>query len=92
MKDKQWVKDAKSIVVKKLEKLKPREYPLNAAFFTNYSYHYQTENEAVKGEAFGIIVPHPKFPPPSPQFFSYLQGALDHYGVIPAIDLEDLDT
>lgn len=87
MDDKPWVKDAKALVNKKLKDLPPEEYPLNAAFFTNFSYHYQTENEAEQGEMCGIVVPHPKFPPPSPQFFGYLQGALTHYGFVPPLDL-----
>lgn len=89
LEDKQWVKDAKNLVSKKLKDLPPEEYPLNAAFFTNFSYHYQTESEADQGEAFSIIVPHPKFPPPNPQFFGYLQGALFHYGFVPAIDIDE---
>lgn len=63
---------------------------MSAAFFTNFSYHYQTENEAEQGEATGIVIPHPKFPPPNPEFFGYLQGALNHYGFVPAIDIDQL--
>ncbi len=88
--DKPWVKDVKKLVNKKLSGVVPQEYPLNAAFFTNFSYHYQTENEAEQGEAMGIIIPHPKFPPPNPEFFGYLQGALNHYGFVPAIDIDQL--
>lgn len=87
--DKQWVKDAKALVTKKLKILSPDEYPLSAAFFTNFSYHYQTENEAEQGEAIGVVVPHPKFPPPDPQFFGYLQGALFHYGFVPPIGIDE---
>jgi len=86
--EKPWVKDVKRLVKKKLESISPEECPLNAIFFTNFAYHYQTENEAEHGEAIGIIVPHPKFPPPNPEFFGYLQGALNHYGFVPPIDLE----
>lgn len=87
--DKPWVKDAKSLVAKKLKELPPEEYPLSAAFFTNFSYHYQTESEAQPGEVLSLIVPHPKFPPPNERFFSYLQGALSHYGFVPAIGIDD---
>ena len=90
MGDKPWVKDAKKLVNKKLSSVAPQEYPLNAAFFTNFSYHYQTESEAEQGEATGIVIPHPKFPPPNPEFFGYLQGALNHYGFVPAIDIDQL--
>lgn len=87
--EKQWMNDVTSIVDRKLKNLPPKEYPLNAVFFTNYSYHYQTEHEAEQGEVIGKVVEHPKFPPPSPEFFGYLKGALAHYGIVPAIDLED---
>lgn len=83
--DKPWVKDVKKLVNKKLNNVIPQKYPLNAAFFTNFSYHYQTENEAEHGEAIGIIIPNPKFPPPNSEFFKYLQGALNHYGFVPNV-------
>lgn len=86
--EKPWVKDIKRLVERKLESISPQDYPLNAAFFTNFAYHYQTENEAERGEAIGIVVPHPKFPPPNSEFFRYLQGALNHYGFVPPVDLE----
>jgi len=89
MDDKPWVRDAKKLVSKKLSGVAPQEYPLNAAFFTNFSYHYQTENEAKQGETMGIIVPHPRFPPPNQEFFGYLQGALSHYGFVPPIDIDE---
>ncbi len=89
MEDKLWVKDVKKMVTKKLDGVPPQEYPLSAAFFTNFSYHYQTENEAEQGEAMGIVIPHPKFLPPNPEFFGYLQGALNHYGFVPPIDLDE---
>ncbi|MBU4204887.1 hypothetical protein KKH26_01760 [Patescibacteria group bacterium] len=38
----------------------------------------------------GIVIPHPKFPPPNPEFFGYIQGALNHYGLVPAIDIDQL--
>lgn len=41
--------DAKSIVDRKLKDLTPEEYQVNAVSFTDYSYHYQTENEAQAG-------------------------------------------
>jgi len=88
MDNKPWVNDVKKLVNKKLGSVAPQEYPLNAAFFTNFSYHYQTEKEAEHGEATGIVIPHPKFPPPNPDFFGYLQGALNHYGFVPAIDID----
>lgn len=88
--DKQWIKDVSSIIDRKLETYTPEEYPLNAVFFTNYSYHYQTENEAERGEIYSRIIEHPKFPPPNPDFFNYLESALVHYGYVPNIDVENI--
>jgi len=90
MNDKPWVKDVKKLVNQKLGGVSSQEYPLNTAFFTNFSYHYQTENKAEQGEMTGIVIPHPKFPPPNPEFFGYLQSALNHYGFVPAIDIDQL--
>jgi len=86
--DKPWVKDARKLVSHKLDSVPPQEYPLSAVFFTNFSYHYQTEKEAEQGESTGIVISHPKFPPPNPEFFEYLQGALNNYGFVPPIDIE----
>ncbi len=91
MDDKPWVNDVKKMVDTKLEGVNAQEYPLNAVFFTNFSYHYQAENEAERGEAVGKVLSHPKFPPPNPEFFGYLQGALNNYGIVPAIDLDESD-
>jgi hypothetical protein len=43
-----------------------------------------------EGVAVGIVIPHPKFSPPNPEFFGYLQSALNHYGFVPAIDIDQL--
>lgn len=85
--EKQWVNDARKILEKKLNVLSLNERP-NSVFFTNFSYHYQTDKEAEKGEVFCNIIENPKFEPPNPEFFGYLQGALTHYGFIPAIGID----
>ncbi len=85
--EKPWVQEAKTMVTKKLKGLDPGDYPLNAAFFTNFSYHYQSENEAEQGESMGVIIPHPKYPAPDPEFFNTLNGALRHYGYVPSPDV-----
>ena len=86
---KPWVREAKALVEKKLRGTAPQEYPLSAAFFTNFSYHYQTENEALQPESVGFVIPHPKFTPPDDKFFTYLLGALTHYGFVPPVELEE---
>lgn len=86
--DKPWVKDVKNLINRKLSGVVPQEYPLNAAFFTNFSYHYQAEDKAERGEAVSIVIPHPKFPPPNFEFFGYIKSALDNYGIVPPIDID----
>ena len=87
--EKVWVQEAKRIVEKRLKGLDPGDYPLSAAFFTNFSYHYQSEKEAEQAESMSIIIPHPKFPPPDEELFSMIHGALTHYGFVPPTDIEE---
>lgn len=87
--EKPWVKEVKHLMKSKLKNLREEDYPLNAAFFTNFSYHYQTENESLQGESMGFVIPHPKFAPPSPEFFGYIEGALTHYGFVPSIGINE---
>jgi len=86
---KTWVQEAKKIVENRLKGLNPGDYPLSAAFFTNFSYHYQSEREAEQAESMSIIIPHPKFPPPDERLFNMIHGALTHYGFVPPIDIEE---
>jgi hypothetical protein len=86
---KTWVQEAKRIVEKKLVNLDPGDYPLSAAFFTNFSYHYQSEKEAEQAESMSIIIPHPMYPPPDEKLFNSIHGALTHYGFVPPIDVEE---
>jgi hypothetical protein len=85
---KPWVKDAMNIVEKKLKGKLPTTYPLNAAFFTNFSYHYQTDEPAGNAEMVGMTIPHPDYPPLNDKFFKYLENALMHYGFVPNIDID----
>ncbi len=60
----------------------------NAVFFTNYSYHYETEKEADRGdEPLFIISQVPKVPLPNFGLLNILINALNHYGNIPNLDL-----
>jgi len=86
--EKQWFKDIKKFMDSYDSPSMENPDPYNAIFFTNYSYHYQTEREADPGEYLCIIPRHSKFPLPSPDFLSMLTRALNHYGSVPDLDTE----
>lgn len=86
--EKPWMKDIKKMFDRQplLSPNKPDE--CTGVVFTNYSYHYQTENEAGAGEH---LLTWPLFaicPIKSPLFLTKLETALSHYGVIPNLDIE----
>jgi hypothetical protein len=81
---KPWANGVKQVLDKVFEQ--DEQKICNAIFVTNYSYHYQTENEANKGEFIGRIAPDPKYPLPNNDFFDMLVGALNHYGRVPNLD------
>ncbi len=61
--------------------------PYSGICFTNYSYHYQTENEAAAGQNLMIIPLHPKIRIQDPALFQDIQSALNKYGNVPLIDM-----
>ncbi len=89
MQSKPWFKDIKKIIDKTPEPTAEKPDPFNAIIFTNYSYHYQTENEADPGEHLAVIPIFPTFRLPDANFMSMLVSALSHYGNVPNIDQLD---
>lgn len=86
--NKQWVKDAKNIVGKKLKDLPAKEHPITI-FFTNFSHHYQTKDEALQGESIGIFTSNFQHTLPNQEFVNTLVGAVTHYGFVPLVELEE---
>lgn len=85
--DEKWSKD----IIRSLSK-DPMPTPENpdpylGICFTNYSYHYQTENEAAAGQNLMVIPLHPKIPIQDPVLFQIIQTALNKYGNVPLIDM-----
>ncbi|MCR4314631.1 MAG: hypothetical protein NUV84_05300 [Candidatus Uhrbacteria bacterium] len=61
--------------------------PYSAFVITNYSYHYQTDQEASLGQNLMVIPHFPKISIPDPSILPTIQTALNHYGNVPLIDM-----
>lgn len=85
---KPWMRDIKKMFDKQplLSPDTPDE--CTGVIFTNYSYHYQTENEAQPGEHLLTWPLYAKYPIKNTLFVSQLEKALSHYGNIPNLDVE----
>lgn len=86
LQQKQWFKDIKNMFGKYGISTPENPDQFNAIFFTNYSYHYQTDKEADRGETLSVIPNHTKQPMPHPLFINRLLSALDNYGAVPNIE------
>lgn len=85
--EKPWVKD-----IQKMMKKTPLHNPNNpdpsaGLVFTNYSFHYQTENEALPGEHVLTWPLYPIFPVKDGNFITNLEKALVNYGNVPNLDI-----
>jgi len=61
--------------------------PTNAIVFTNYSYHYGTDQETGSGEWLLEKSENPEVPIKSPDFGDKFIAVLDKYGNVPNIDI-----
>ncbi len=86
--DKKWVQDVMSFMTKQICSQEDPS-PHNGVFFTNYSFHYQNEDDAVNGENLSVVPQFSRFPLPNPEFSSMLSAALRYYGNIPNLDVDD---
>ncbi|MFC1630050.1 YecA family protein [Patescibacteria group bacterium] len=86
--EKQWFQDIKKMIGSYNAPTPENPDPYNGIFFTNYSYHYQTEKEAEPGEYLSITSLHPKFSLPDSNFLIMLNRAVANYGNVPNLDLE----
>jgi len=85
---KPWLKDIKKMLDKAPQYDEYNTDPCNAIIFTNYSYHYQTENEAKSGEYLLTSSLYPTYTIKDLDFFKKLGKALRSYGNIPNLDIE----
>lgn len=87
MSDKQWFREIQEkIGARGCSADKPE--PFSGVFFTNYSYHYQAEEEFQQGECLSVIPLFSKYALPE-DFLSILINALNNYGFVPEISLYD---
>lgn len=86
--DKPWVKDIEKMMKKTPLHDPKNPDPCSGLVFTNYSYHYQTENEAFGGEHLLTVPLFPVFKPIRPNFFDRLEKGLANYGNVPNLDFE----
>lgn len=84
--EKPWGKDIKKMLSKVPLNSPANPDPCTTLIFTNYSYHYQTENEALPGEHLLTIPLHSVFPIHNPNFFTRIEAALKNYGNVPNLD------
>lgn len=84
--EKPWIKE-----VREMHDKIPINSPENLALcsgivFTNYSFHYQEENQATAGECLVDIPLHCVFPIKNPLFWERLLVASNNYGNVPNLD------
>jgi len=87
-KNKPWVRD---IIKKGKKHQSSKQNPdlFNAIFITNYSYHYLEDKEAKSGEFLAEIPIYTKYNISNLDIFKMLYSALNHYGFIPNIDVDE---
>lgn len=86
--NKPWVKDIKKMMKKAPLHSPQNPDPCSGLIFTNYSYHYQTEDEAKQGEHLLTIPLHPIHRIKNGDIFTRLERALVNYGNVPNLDIE----
>lgn len=84
--EKQWVKDINKFMGRYAAPSLTNPDPFNAIFFTNYSFHYQTDMEATAGEYLSIIPMIPKFNLTDNNLINMIMLALNNYGNVPNLD------
>jgi hypothetical protein len=80
---KPWIKDIDDIEKKALPHGPANPNPCTALIYTNFSYHYQTENEALPAENLITWASYPVFPIKRLDFIQRLMKALKNYGNVP---------
>lgn len=84
--EKPWVKDIQKMISKSLLHNPNNPDPCTGLIFTNYSYHYQTDKEALSGEHLLTWPLFPVFPVKDGNFITRLENALTNYGNVPNLD------
>lgn len=86
--EKPWIKEVKKLHDKTPLNSPENPDPCSGELFTNYSFHYQEENQATSGEYLVTIPLYSKFPIKRSGFWDVIQLALNSYGNVPNLDIE----
>jgi hypothetical protein len=88
MQEKPWYKDVKVLMAQYPEssEMTPEKY--TAAFFTNFSPHYNAERTTDPNEYFVVLPQFAMNPMPNPVFSEMLLAAINNYGFVP--DLKEV--
>lgn len=81
--NKPWIKDIDRVVKQNIEEGPPEKANLIAV--TNFSYHYQGEAKAERGEVVYVLSPNPKFAIPE-EVRNKLLHVINKYGLVPDLD------
>lgn len=83
-----WIKDIDKISKKGLPHGPTNPDPCTVLVYTNFSFHYQTSNDALPTENLITRATFPKFPIVRQDFIARLTKALPNYGNVPNLDVE----
>lgn len=88
-KDIPWIKDILNKAKLQEPNTKEKPSPWNAIYFTNFSFHYQTDKEASTGQNLQSLPLFPIHQVPDVSIYGGILNALHYYGDIPDINLDD---
>ncbi len=83
--EKQWFKDIKKMMDTYGAPTPDKPDEFTAAVFTNFSPHFQEDQQSSANEYFGIYPLHQMFPISDGRFLNMLNTAVQHYGNVPNI-------
>lgn len=87
--NKQWFQDIKNITSKRAyTESNPAKF--NAVIFTNFSFHYDEENNAKGSESTLMVPKYPKYPLINRGTLGDINIAINNYGKIPNIDVDGI--
>lgn len=91
MEEKPWFKDIRNMLEKYPAPTPEKREEYTGLIFTNFSPHYNKENESLPNEHLAVIPRYAANPMPNPVFGEMLLKAIQNYGFVPNI-VEDKDS
>lgn len=80
---KPWFKDIREMMDRYSAPAKEKPEKYTGLFFTNFSPHYNAENDSVPNEYLAVIPQYATYPMPNPIFGNILLKAVQNYGFVP---------